>query len=215
MKNNNKKRNCLITFVSLIFMGVIILIIHFAVYGSLSALFSARHIFGFSFNFPILEIVLWLTISFILFGILDTCLNHDIKKSPKKITALILAALIVVAGTYYVSISGFSFSDNGIKFKDDGGIFKTYSAQYDDTEIYRVKGYKYHVPYPGNQLFDYYEYDNNAYVITDGKGHYFEFGEISPSGKIQSKLNEIVDKYNKQIKTINSVEELWDENFRY
>jgi len=46
----------------------------------------------------------------------------------------------------------------------------------------------------------------NSYIIADGSGNYYNYGEINPNGKTQAKRNETAEKYNKEIIEVESVD---------
>jgi len=72
-------------------------------------------------------------------------------------------------------------------------------VQYDELNIYSVQ-----YDYIGRH--NTYQPVENTYIITDSNGNYYNFGEIRPNGKVQRKLNEIAEKYDKTFIEVESVD---------
>ena len=108
------------------------------------------------------------------------------------IVALIVASVVA-------SASDVGYYEDRLKFSDDSRL--TFSEiAYDELEIYKVRGY-----YENDEYFLY----ENAYAIRGGED-YFEYGECVPNGQTQTKLEEIAEKYSKEIKEIKSIEDLYE-----
>ncbi len=111
-------------------------------------------------------------------------------------------ALIFVAFSFaffFVSFDGVGYYDDFVRFTEQSSYFKTVDVSYEELEIYRVQ-----YDYVGRH--NSYQPVENSYIIADGSGNYYNYGELNPNGKTQAKLNEIAEKYNKEIIEVESVD---------
>ena len=109
---------------------------------------------------------------------------------------VVIAALLI----YSLSSAGIGYYEDSVKFSKLASL-DIVTIPYEEIEIYKLEGY-----YEDDEEFASYE---NAYAIADGD-QYYSYGEILPNGQTQTKLEEIAEKYNKDIKEIKSIEELYE-----
>lgn len=112
-------------------------------------------------------------------------------------TVIIGAAAVILL--FSISAAGIGYFEDSVKFYDISS-FELCHISYEDLEICKIQGY-----YENDEFMEY----ENAYVIYSGEKSY-EIGEVIPNGETQKKLNEIAQKYNKEIKEIKSIEELYE-----
>lgn len=114
---------------------------------------------------------------------------------------LILSVLSIafVIAAFIVSFDNIGFYDDRVKFSSHDEFFEMIDVQCDELNIYSVQ-----YDYIGRH--NRYQPVENAYIITDSNGNYYNFGEISPNGKTQVKLNEISEKYNKEFIEVESID---------
>lgn len=93
---------------------------------------------------------------------------------------------------FAISFDGIGYYDDCVKFSDSSS-FKIVNAEYENLSIYKV------------QYYDKKPVEN-AYIIADGGGNYYNYGELDPNGETQQKLNEIAEKYGKEIIEVESID---------
>ena len=71
---------------------------------------------------------------------------------------------------------------------------------YDDLEIYSLK---YFISDEENKT----EY-KNGYAVSNGKGGFYELGEVAPGGETEKRLLSVAEKYGKEIKTVNIADDI-------
>lgn len=111
----------------------------------------------------------------------------------KTIRVVITVILILFAlFDFVVSFGGIGYYDDYVKFSDSSS-FKIVNIEYENLSIYKV------------QYYDKKPVEN-AYIIADGGGNYYNYGEIDPNGETQQKLYEIAEKYGKEIIEVESID---------
>lgn len=126
--------------------------------------------------------------------------NYGKLAKPVKLIDGILVTLVA----FLIFICGFNdvgYYDTYVRY-NGGMFFGTTDVSYEDLEIYKVK-----FIYDEDEEDDYAP-SENAYAISDGNGNYYDYGELIKDGKTETKLKEIAEIYNKEIKEINSVEDI-------
>lgn len=117
-------------------------------------------------------------------------------KNHKKYCAFLAVMLFAFSVFNFISsIDGIGYYNDYVKFNNSSVCFKTVDVKYEDLSIYKVH-------------YDDKKPVENAYVIADGKGNYYNYGEIEPDGKIQQKLNEIAEKYHKEFIDAESIDDI-------
>ena len=125
--------------------------------------------------------------------------NSGSKKFNTAVEIFTGAFLLVMFGiVVLLSASDIGYYDTSVKFMDDSLRFC--SMPYEEIEIYKLQGY-----YNDDEFIPY----ENAYAIF-GEDKYYDYGEILPNGMTQQKLEEIAEKYDKEIKEIKSIEDLYE-----
>ena len=201
--------------------------IHAAVYAGAETFKTQYEIFGIVTTLPIFKIILgFFAALFIMVGItvplfgkktlLALIPENYRKKAEGKYekdrkdffgkdgpVATVLGAIIMIAGaavlTFFISVSGIGYYEDSVKFNEIDS-FAIVTIPYEEMEICKIQGY-----YEGDEFVSY----ENAYAIFGGN-NYYDYGEILPNGQTQTKLEEIAEKYNKEIKEIKSIEELYE-----
>ena len=126
--------------------------------------------------------------------------NSGSKKFNTAVEFITGAFLLLMFGiVVLLSASDIGYYDDSVKFFDDNNI-AICNIPYEDIEICKIQGY-----YNDDDFIEY----ENAYVIFSGDSSY-EIGEATVNGKTQAKLEEIAEKYNKEIKEIKTIEELYE-----
>lgn len=111
----------------------------------------------------------------------------------KTIRVVIAVILILFAlFDFVVSFGGIGYYDDYVKFSDSSS-FKIVNAEYENLNIYRVQ-------------YDDKKPVENSYIIADGGGNYYNYGELDPNGETQQKINEIAEKYDKEIIEVESID---------
>lgn len=111
----------------------------------------------------------------------------------KTIRFVIAVILILFAFfDFAISFDGIGYYDDYVKFSDSSS-FKIVNIEYENLSIYKV------------QYYDKKPVEN-AYIIADGGGNYYNYGELDPNGETQQKLNEIAEKYGKEIIEVESID---------
>ena len=122
------------------------------------------------------------------------------KEGPiTKILEIIIIVPVAAIMVFSIAASGIGYFEDGVKFYDISS-FELCHISYQDLEICKIQGY-----YEDDAFIDY----ENAYVIFSGDKSY-ELGELAPNGQTQQKLEEIAEKYSKEIKEIKSIEDLYE-----
>lgn len=206
MKKSIINKKLVLSFVS---TAVMAFLIHIVLYKTVFTYVKVAHLFGLSFKIAYIEILLWFASSVLTYGVADK-FNNMKKQNGKTVTAIILALAVSVISVLYIAFSGLAFSDNSVIFKDASSIMRVCSVRNDELQIYKVKGYYYSIPRAGSSFEgDYYTYKSDAYAVSDGRGHYFEFGEIDENSSAYEELKHIEENYKKEIIEIHSVRELY------
>lgn len=111
----------------------------------------------------------------------------------KTIRVVIAVILILFAlFDFVVSFGGIGYYDDYVKFSDSSS-FKIVNIEYENLNIYKVQ-------------YDDKKPVENAYIIADGGGNYYNYGELDPNGETQQKINEIAEKYGKEIIEVESID---------
>ncbi len=126
--------------------------------------------------------------------------NNGKKIKPAENIIVILVLLVAgIAGITFAATDNFGFGDDGVKFAPiDSFIPETVS--YDELEIYSLK-------YVSSDEEDITEY-KNGYAVSDGKGGFYEIGEVTPGGETEKRLLSVAEKYGKKIKTVNTAQDI-------
>ncbi|MCH5316508.1 MAG: hypothetical protein J1E05_00905 [Eubacterium sp.] len=126
--------------------------------------------------------------------------NGDSSKKVKKAMGafVVVFFFVMFALSILLSVSDIGYYDTSVKFIDDSLRFC--SIPYEEIEIGKLQGY-----YNSGEFIPY----ENAYIIFSGDKSY-ELGELTPDGLTQQKLEEIAEKYNKEIKEIRTTEDLYE-----
>ena len=111
----------------------------------------------------------------------------------KTIRFVIAVILILFAFfDFAISFDGIGYYDDYVKFSDSSS-FKIVNIEYENLSIYKV------------QYYDKKPVEN-SYIIADDNGNYYNYGELDPNGETQQKLNEIAEKYGKEIIEVESID---------
>lgn len=111
----------------------------------------------------------------------------------KTIRVVIAVILILFAlFDFVVSFGGIGYYDDYVKFSDSSS-FKIVNIEYENLSIYKV------------QYYDKKPVEN-SYIIADDNGNYYNYGELDPNGETQQKINEIAEKYGKEIIEVESID---------
>lgn len=114
-------------------------------------------------------------------------------KNYKTIRFVIAVILILFAFfDFAISFDGIGYYDYYVKFSDSSSL-KIVNVDYENLNIYKVQ-------------YDDKKPVENAYIIADDNGNYYNYGEIDPNGETQQKLNEIAEKYGKEIIEVESID---------
>lgn len=108
-----------------------------------------------------------------------------------------IAVVIVAVFMFADNLSDVGFYDNGIKFMDMP--FEFCEISYEELEIYKIQGYY-------NSRNE-YVLNENTFALCGGD-KYCSVDDVAPGGELQTKLEEIAEKYNKEIKEIKTSDEL-------
>ena len=176
---------------------------------------KADHFAEFTFRFPVLEIGAVILITFAAGEGLHTLISEKRSsvRNPMMITIGVLGIIIAVMGVYYVSGSGLKYGDDKVRYGEGAFPYAVHTVAYEDVAIYQLNGYYHSFYYSTKDRMTYYEYSGNAYAIADDEGHYFEYGVLAEDSADYKKLMEILEKYNKEILPMNTVEDIAaDEN---
>ena len=120
-------------------------------------------------------------------------------KNYKTIRFVIAVILILFAFfDFAISFDGIGYYDDCVKFSDSSS-FKIVNAEYENLNIYKVQ-------YDYGGRHNTYKPVENAYIISDDNGNYYNYGEIDPNGETQQKLYEIAEKYGKEIIEVESID---------
>ena len=112
----------------------------------------------------------------------------------KTIRVVIAVILILFAFfDFVVSFGGIGYYDDYVRFDDKSTHFKVVDVDYEVLNIYKVQ-------YDENKSVE------NAYIIADDNGNYYNYGEIDPNGETQQKLYEIAEKYGEKIIEVESID---------
>lgn len=124
-------------------------------------------------------------------------------KNPKnpKLQRLVFVLLYCAFSLFILInvVDGIGYYDDYVKFSDSSSYFKIVNAEYENLNIYKVQ-----YDYVGR--YNTYKPVENAYIIADGDGNYYNYGELDPNGEMQQKLNEIAEKYGKEIIEVESID---------
>lgn len=125
---------------------------------------------------------------------------------------LSLALVCIATAIFFMllfSTHGIGYYDDYVKFSDSSSYLKTVDVDYEDLNIYKVQ-YDYVDSYNTYRHYavrhSTYKPVENAYIIADDNGNYYNYGEIDPNGETQQKLNEIAEKYGKEIIEVESID---------
>ena len=123
------------------------------------------------------------------------------KKIKPAENIIVIVALIAVGivGITFTATNNFGFGENGVKFASSESFIPE-TVSYDDLEIYSLK-------YSISDEEDQTEYEN-GYAVSDGKGGFYEFGEVAPGGETEKRLLSVAEKYGKEIKTVNTAQDI-------
>lgn len=116
-----------------------------------------------------------------------------------RIIGLVILVPVALIMIFSIAASGIGYYEDSVKFYNVSS-FKLCRIPYEELEICKMQGY-----YENDEFINY----ENAYVLFNGDKAY-EIGEVAPDGQTQQKLEEIAEKYNKEIKEINSIEDLYE-----
>ncbi len=124
-------------------------------------------------------------------------------KNPKnpELQRLVFALLYCAFSVFILInvVDGIGYYDDYVKFSDSSSYFKIVNAEYENLNIYKVQ-----YDYVGR--YNTYKPVENAYIIADGDGNYYNYGELDQNGEMQQKLNEIAEKYGKEIIEVESID---------
>ena len=216
--------NLIIFLITFVVLFIVSFVCHAVLFKGAVVFTGTYEIFGLSLSLPLDRIALCAFSAFaitidiaILFGIKlvmkkmpDEMKNKAGVKYDKdskneygkfsKLIAIVGGIFVFLLGiaSFFASVEDVGYYDNYVKFPI--GIFGVGDVNYEDLEIYKVKGY-----YDGD---DEYVLNENEYAISDNKGNYYSIGEVAPGGKAETKLKEIAEKYNKEIVEIDTIDEL-------
>lgn len=119
------------------------------------------------------------------------------RKKSENIIIIVIFIVLALCGSMFSATSLVGFYDDGAKFSTTDSPLPE-KVSYDDMQIYSVE-------YPDDEEGEKYE---NAYAISDGKGGYYELGELTPGGELEKRILSIAEKYNKQIETVKTAYEI-------
>ena len=131
----------------------------------------------------------------------DACENPGKFDKVVKVIFVIVLPIVVIC-SFLTSFDDVGYYETYVKYSCNTE-FKIVDVNYEDLEIYKVK-----YDYDEDEEDEFVETEN-YYAISDGKGNYYDYGELEKGGKTETKLKEIAEKYNKEIVEIDSVEELY------
>lgn len=129
--------------------------------------------------------------------------NTDLHRLFKAIVLVLISVLSLL-----FSFDGIGYYDDYVRFDDKSTHFKIVDVEYENLNIYKVQ-YDYvdsYNTYRHAVRHSTYKPVENAYIIADGEGNYYNYGEIDPNGETQQKLYEIAEKYGKEIIEVESID---------
>lgn len=121
------------------------------------------------------------------------------KRKKSKLPGAIICFIIGFVGCFIAGADGVGFYDDGVKFAPADSLIPIY-VSYNDLEIYSVE-----------MIYD--DEDNlvkaeNDYAICDNNGNAYDLYEIEENGELEKMLYDIVEKYNKEIKSVKNFDDL-------
>ena len=120
-------------------------------------------------------------------------------KPAENIIVIVVLFVIGIAGITFTATNNFGFGEKGVKFTSSESFIPE-TVSYDDLEIYSLK---YFISDEENKT----EY-KNGYAVSNGKGGFYELGEVAPGGETEKRLLSVAEKYGKEIKTVNIAEDI-------
>ena len=228
---NNIKAYLMIFALTVVFVTVLSMVIHVVVFKGAYVPKPVWDVFGIAITIPVGRLLACFFESFpLVIGIItlfgrkltialmpEELRNRALAKYEKedkdeygkhgklRKAAGVLIVIVITLLVFPATLSDIGFYDDHVKFVSENvfsvsdGVF--YEIPYESLEICRVKGYY--------ETDDKYLAYDNAYAVYRGEV-YYDLGEVDPNGETQKKLDEIVKKYNKEIKEIKSIEELYE-----
>lgn len=210
MKNwSVKGKKTLVYFVSLaVYAGLSVLLNLLRFHGVIDRLYVS-HLFSFSSVVPITKIAMALIMPYVIAEAFGKALwREPTLKDPrgtKAATTLVLLLLFTALLIVTNSANGIKFDEDKVAFGGGRESIFIREASYEELEIYQVKEYEFHLPSKYHSANHYYPYNGNAYAVSDGKGHYFDFGVLSEDDAMYQQLMDIAEQYHKEIKPIQHV----------
>ncbi len=197
---------------------LLIYVVSFAAFAGLSILlnllrfkgvidwFYVSHFFGISSSVPFGKIAMALVLPFVIAkAVCNALWRPPTPKDPrgtKAMTSLVLLLLFTALIIVMNSASGIKFYEDKAAFGGGKEALIIREVRYEDLEIHQVEEYEFHLPSKYHHSKDYYPYNGNAYAVSDGKGHYFDFGVLGEDDAMYQRLMDIAEQYDKEIKPI-------------
>ena len=126
-------------------------------------------------------------------------------QSTKKPNKFLMAAACVILAffatiLFFGNLSDVGYYENGVKILSFPNELR--EVPYEELEICKVQGY-----YDKNNEF---RTNENSFALLYNGDEYFLLDDIKPDGEAQKKLEEIAEKYGKEIKEIKTIDELYE-----
>lgn len=210
MKNwSVKGKKTLVYFVSFAAFAGLSILLNLLRFKGVIDWFYVSHFFGISSSVPFGKIAMALILPYVIaeaFG--KAFWRETTPKDPrgtKAMTSLVLLLLLTALIIVMNSASGIKFYEDKAAFGGRKEALIIREVRYEDLEIYQVEEYEFHLPSKYYHSKDYYPYNGNAYAVSDGKGHYFDFGVLSEDDAMYQQLMDIAEQYDKEIKPIQHI----------
>ena len=197
---------CLLTFLSSAVLSVLLNLLRF--HGKVDWLY-ATHFFNSSYRFPVVKAamlaVLSLAVAISFWSVRDHEPSTKDPTGKKAGVTLLLVVLLLLLNITVNSADGIKFNDDSVTFGSGNTALLLHEVSYEELQIYQVEEYEFHLPSKYHHYRNYYPYQSAAYAVSDGNGHYFDFGELSEEDAVYQQLMHIAKQYGKEIKPLQHV----------
>ena len=129
--------------------------------------------------------------------------EHRLNKKLSKVLTVAACVVITLFATFMFgeNLADVGYYDNGVKFMSFS--FEFCEVSYEELEICKIQGY---YDSDNDNEFVFYE---NTFAIYYGDKNYI-FYDVDPNGETLKKLEEITQKYSKEIKEFKTVDEFYE-----
>lgn len=127
--------------------------------------------------------------------------ENETPRTGAQVAEAVVGLVVMVLLSVYAATDNFGVGADYVRYCPDDALFQVVQVENRDLQVYKVAG----TLDDDNGQF---EAVDNGYAITDGRGHPYYVGDLTPGGDMEQKLLSIAEENGHPVKAVKTVEDI-------